>query len=75
VTRFVARDEHQGFSGNTMNLNLNLSLELWRVGRKRLAQTPVQFWIVRLPQFVSDVDAGEIDVAAAEAQFNCVFVR
>ena len=46
------------------------SLKFWRVARKTLAQTPVQFRVAGLPQFVADVDATEINVAITEAKFH-----
>ena len=62
------RNERERFAGSAMHLDFNGPLKFWRVTLEALAQSPVQFGVAGLPQFVADVDAGEINVAMAETQ-------
>ena len=44
------------------------ALEFRDVTGKTLAEAFVQFWIVRLPKFITNMETAEINVAMAEAQ-------
>ena len=69
MPEFVACDQRERFAGQTVNLDFDGPLELWRTTFKRLAQAAIQFRVVGFPQFVADMDAREINVAVAESQF------
>ena len=70
VSEFVARDERERFAGQAVDFHFNRPLKFRCVAGETLAQAPVQFGIVGLPQFVADVDAREINVAVAETQLG-----
>ena len=59
-----------GLPASAVNFDFDRPLKLRRVAGKTLAQAPVQFRIVRFPHFVADMNAVEINVAVAEAQFG-----
>ena len=56
------------FAGQAVNFQMQRTLKANLVALKTLAQPPVQFGIVGLPQLVADVDAVEIHIAVAETQ-------
>ena len=70
---FIARDERERFSDAAVDFDFDRPLKFWRVARKTLAQTLVEFGIIRLPDFIADMDAQKIHVTVAEAQFGQFF--
>jgi hypothetical protein len=53
-----------------MHFDFDGPLKFWRFTLETLTQSPGQFRVAGFPQLVADMDAGEIDVAMAEAEFD-----
>jgi len=70
VTFFITRNDRQRFSSQTVDFNFNWPLKSRLVAGETLAQPLVEFWIIRLPDFIADVDAQKIHVAVAETQLG-----
>ena len=70
MTFFITRNDRQRFSSQTVDFNFNWPLKSRLVAGETLAQPLVEFWIIRLPDFIADVDAQKIHVAVAETQLG-----
>ncbi len=70
VARFIARNERERFAGEAMDFDFDRTLKFGRCRPRNSGADACRVRIVRFPQFVADVDAGEINVAVAETQFG-----
>jgi hypothetical protein len=70
MTEFISRNQRERFADQTMDFDADGALKFWRITLEALAQTAVQFRIAGFPELVANVDAGEINIAVAEAEFD-----
>ena len=70
MANLVTHDERERLAHAAMNLHLNRSLELWLIAFKRRAQSAVQFRVAGFPNFIADMNARDIDIAATEPELD-----